>query len=639
MRRARVLLGAVVAAATLGIAAPGERGTGQPPLLLRGTGVTMDDAHQVIPDANVLVRDGKIVAVWSEAPPPGVSTDGARTVSAGNRGLIFPALIDVHNHPSYDMLPLWPPPSSNAQPSVGRPTGREPYDNRYEWNLTSPPEYLRLVRNAHAALTDVSALDLGRDVIVHAEVQAALGGESALEGESTGVLIRAVEGENFGRSRIEAWVPTIGNLPDAPDLAQRMAAGTIDAWIVHLAEGVRDEDRERGDRFSSRHEFDVLRSLGLLTRATVIIHGTALERSDFAAMHDARAKLVWSPTSNLLVCGRTTNVYDALAAGVTVALGTDWTPSGSPTLLDELKVADIALRDPRVLGRARGEVPTLAGDVAIDRLLVDMVTRNAAAALRWPEVGSIEPGKHADLLVLRRPARTPTGGMPDSPYRNLIDATQRDVRLLLVDGKPVTGDPDAMRAAGADALQLVHSKVGRFAKAISAPGVRIAAVESTLATALRSLSGNDTYLRTHWAGGRDRSMSNAQFRNSVLAPLFGRVRSKINRERIALSPLFTVDDHFFFTMVGGRKKKGGRPDDPAPPFRLYRANFNQIGPAGDPFAPRRFYLRWYRPSSGRARAASARCAGSCRSASSAGPGRTRPVAGTHTPRAARARMP
>jgi 5-methylthioadenosine/S-adenosylhomocysteine deaminase len=610
-----------------------------PSLLLRGTVVTMDDAHHVLADGNVLVRDGKIIAVWSGPPPPGVSTEGARVVSAGQQGLIFPALIDVHNHPSYDVLPLWPPPSSNAEPAVGRPTGREPYDNRYEWNLTTSPEYLRLVRNPQAALTDASALGLGRDVLVHAETQAALGGESALEGESTGVLIRAVEGQNFGRSRIDAWVPSIGNLPDAPDIAQRMASGTIDAWIVHLAEGVRDGDRERGDPFSSRHEFAVLRSLGLLTSATVIIHGTALERSDFAAMHSAGAKLVWSPLSNLLLYGSTTNVYDALAEGVTVALGTDWTPSGSPTLLDELKVADIALRDPRVLGRSRGEVPALASDVALDRLLVDMVTRNAAAALRWPEVGSIEQGKHADLLVLRRPARSPTGGMPDSPYRNLIDATQRDVRLLLVDGRPVAGDPDAMRAAGADALQLVRSKAGGFTKAISAPGIHIGAVESTLAKALRSLSGNDTYLRTHWAGGRDRGMSNAQFRTTVLAPLLGRVGGKINRERIALSPLFTADDHFFFTILGGRKTRDGRPNDPAPPFRLYRANFNQIRRGGDPFAASGFYLRWYRPSSARARAVSARCGGSCQSTSSAGPGRTRRVVDTHRPRAARGRTP
>src|SRR5262245_8700826 len=135
----------------------------------------------------------------------------------------------------------------------------------------------------------------------------------------------------------------------------------------------------------------------------------------------------------------------------------------------------------------------------------------------------------------------------------------------------------------------------------------------------------------HARGGRDRAMSNAQFRADVLAPLFGRLRGKINRERITLSPLFTAYDHFFFTMLSERKTKDGRPADPAPPYRLYRAKVNQVGPAGDPFEPNRFYLRWFRPSSARARAVAARYGGSCRSASSASLGRTRRVAGMRRP--------
>ena len=48
------------------------------------------------------------------------------------------------------------------------------------------------------------------------------------------------------------------------------------------------------------------------------------------------AKLIWSPLSNLLLYGKTTNVYEALAEGVLVSLGTDWNPSGSRNLLGEL---------------------------------------------------------------------------------------------------------------------------------------------------------------------------------------------------------------------------------------------------------------------------------------------------------------
>jgi len=609
-------------------------------LLLVGTVVTMDDAHRVLVNGRVLVRDGLIAAVWSGSRAPrGVSLRGVRVVSAGRGGLIFPGLIDIHDHPSYDVLPLWPPPASNRQPQFGRPTGREPFDNRYQWNTTSSPEYLRLVANPEMALAFGDALGLEAQVLVHAEARAALGGEVAMQGEPevpeypgvNGLLVRDIDGQNFGRDLVATEVHTVED-PEfaslvAPALRREINAGSVNAWIVHLAEGVRDRDRVRGDTYSSRHEFDTIRQLGLLNDATVIVHGMALEPADFAAMRRAGpagprapndrlgAKLVWSPLSNLLLYGHTTNVYDALAKGVTVSLSTDWTPSGSNTLLDELKVADIALRTPHILGRSRREVPALAGNRALDRLLVDMVTRNPARTLRWP-VGEIEPGKYADLLVLKRPAGSPTGGMPDSSYRSLIDATERDVHLVLVGGDPVAGDPGVMRSLLGPEIQLVRSTAGHYVKALAygrsgavpQAALRLADVERTLTDALRALGGDGarpasgppppaatfSYLQRHWDEGLDRGMSATAFRDQVLTPMFGRVNGRLNVERISLGPLLTDDDQFFFDFVSGLRRRGGVPADSSPPFRLYPADFNQIGPAGDPFSRHAFFDRWYR---------------------------------------------
>jgi cytosine/adenosine deaminase-related metal-dependent hydrolase len=359
----------------------------------------MNGAHDVLTNGRILVRDGSIVAVWRGATPSGVSTSGARVVRAG---LIYPGLINLHDHSSYDVLPAWRPPAA--------------YDYRYEWSVGSPATFERFVRNPHDVL---DALGLGGAVLRYDAARAALSGETG-----------SVEADD----RIASWVPSIASLPDAAALRQRIAAGLVSAWVVHLAEGVRDRDRRSGDTFSSRAELDTLATLGLLGPATVVVHGTALEPADFAVMAAAGAKLVWSPLSNLRLYGHTTDVKAALAAGVAVSLGTDWTPSGSPTLLDELKVASGVVRD--------------------DRLLVDMVTRNPAAALHWDDRGSLEPGKRADVLLLR--------ARPGSPYRALIGATQRDVRLVLAGGRPVAGDVDAMGAAGVERLR---SPAGSFTKA------------------------------------------------------------------------------------------------------------------------------------------------------------------------------
>ena len=63
-------------------------------------------------------------------------------------------------------------------------------------------------------------------------------------------------------------------------------------------------------------------------------------------MKDAGAKLVWSPQSNLRLYGETTLAAEALDVGVTMGLGADWLPSGSQSLLHEMKVARRELSRP-----------------------------------------------------------------------------------------------------------------------------------------------------------------------------------------------------------------------------------------------------------------------------------------------------
>ena len=185
------------------------------------------------------------------------------------------------------------------------------------WSLTGP---MRMVRGAHTATL--------------------LPNGGVLSPAHDSLLARNVEGTNFDRRRIFSGVGAIGafSQSDAAVLRGGMAAGLVDAWLVHLAEGVRDVDRRTGDATSSRAEFAELKMMNLLTDASVVVHGVGLEPADFAEMAHAPAarasgagdgrgaKLVWSPLSNLLLYGQTAAVYDALAAGALVSLGTDWTP-------------------------------------------------------------------------------------------------------------------------------------------------------------------------------------------------------------------------------------------------------------------------------------------------------------------------
>lgn len=153
---------------------------------------------------------------------------------------------------------------------------------------------------------------------------------------------------------------------------------TSSCFLLHLSEGI---DRAARGHFlalkNAQNEWAIEPSLAG-------IHCTALTAADFGVMaqHNAGG-MVWSPLSNLLLYGKTADVAPARKAGLTVALGLDWSPSGSKTLLGELKAA---------------KVVNSLSDLGLD----DFDYRLA----RDPQPGAdprLEQGRHAGGRAVRRP--------------------------------------------------------------------------------------------------------------------------------------------------------------------------------------------------------------------------------------------
>ena len=78
-----------------------------PKLALAGRVVTMDEAFTVKTDAVIYIDRGSIVAVQDRAMPAPAGFDDVAPVDTG--GTLFPGLIELHNHLSYNALPLWSP--------------------------------------------------------------------------------------------------------------------------------------------------------------------------------------------------------------------------------------------------------------------------------------------------------------------------------------------------------------------------------------------------------------------------------------------------------------------------------------------------------------------------------------------------
>src|SRR5947199_10805312 len=99
--------------------------------------------------------------------------------------------------------------------------------------------------------------------------------------------------------------------------------------------------------------------------------------------------LVWSPFSNLWLYGQTTDVATAQKNGMRICLGADWSPSGSKSLLGELKVADLHIHAHHLTK----QFPSQA--------ICAMATCNPADALGWDQqLGRLKTGLRADFLVL-----------------------------------------------------------------------------------------------------------------------------------------------------------------------------------------------------------------------------------------------
>jgi hypothetical protein len=228
-------------------------------------------------------------------------------------------------------------------------------------------------------------------------------------------------------------------------------------------------------------------------------------------------------------------------------------------------------------------------------------------------VGSIEPGKQADLLVITQADDAAARGLPDSPYRALIDATEQDVRLVLVGGDPLAGDVAVMQALKPGDYEEVSSAAGCYSKAVDVtdPSVpqgtqTFASIQEQLRNALAAMGGDHpplgggpapltntySYLKARIPGAG--ALTDAQF-TLALASQFGVTSDGLlNMEAIQLSPLVVVDDDFFFHLMGDEVfVDTGLIADDTPPFRLYPSNFNQVGADGDPFSAPDFRDRYF----------------------------------------------
>ena len=187
---------------------------------------------------------------------------------------------------------------------------------------------------------------------------------------------------------------------------------------------------------------DYLESVGWLGDDVWMAHCVHMNDSDIAAFARTRTGVAHCPSSNARLGAGIARVPDMLAAGVPVGLGVDGTASNeSGELHTELRNALLLNR----LGGHKEKALTA-------RQALRLGTYGGAEVLgRQAEIGSLEPGKLADLVLWR------TDGLGHSsiedPVAALVLGAAAPVTLSLVDGRTVVEDG---RLSTADEESIAH---------------------------------------------------------------------------------------------------------------------------------------------------------------------------------------
>jgi cytosine/adenosine deaminase-related metal-dependent hydrolase len=371
-------------------------------------------------EANMILRGARVAFSASSAEIADIEIVRGRIRAIGHLPdknaqdfsgyLILPGLINAHDHLEFNLFPR---------------LGNGPYETSGDWardirarfkeqinQVVSVPLAERLtwggIRNLACGVTTVCHHNPWHSVF------------------ERGFPVRVVRRFHWSHS-----------LEFSPDLAkEHEACPHARPFVFHAGEAING---------AGRREMTRLAELGLFAPNSVLVHAVALEGSSLEVARRNGCSLVWCPSSNLFILGKTLS-RDVLDSGLPIALGTDSGLSCEGDMIDELRV-----------GR---EISGLS-----EERLYSMVTTTAAKVLRLAGgEGTIREGGVADLLVFRDEGLAPAATL----FRQRPEAVFIGGKLQLASENVAPGRFHALSIEGRGSWR------GRCRVPSMPPGLRLA---------------------------------------------------------------------------------------------------------------------------------------------------------------------
>ena len=217
------------------------------------------------------------------------------------------------------------------------------------------------------------------------------------------------------------------------ELLEAVAAlAKINDLLVHTHSNEDPTERAAIESATGRAPITYLVETGIASERAVAAHGVHVDDAELAQLQATRMSITHCPTSNLKLGAGVADVDRLRKARVTVGLGADGAACNNR--LDAFEEARLASLLARTL---HGQGTLTAADALV------MATREGAKALHMDgEIGTIEVGKRADLIVLD-PSRL-AGPAGDPATRIVFGGGGRAVRDVLVDGTALVRDGVAL---------------------------------------------------------------------------------------------------------------------------------------------------------------------------------------------------
>jgi 5-methylthioadenosine/S-adenosylhomocysteine deaminase len=347
-------------------------------LIKGGIVLTLDRQVGDFAQADVLIEDGKVREVR-----PNITAD-AVIVDAGNR-ILAPGFVDTHSH-SYQGLLRTTLPNGLVDPD---------YNRDVQNNLTlhySPNDVY-----AGVLMTALGFIEMGTTTIIDlSQISHTPEHSDAAIRALQDAGIRAVYGYSRGGGPAMRWPQDLGRLQhdyfSSKDQLLTLALGaSLDANVLRVA-------REAG--VPAVMHFRVNPEPGLaLGRAGVLREGD-LNEAAWQMIKDIGGRISMSPPLEMAMAHGMPAVQDALDRGVRPSLSSDHGTTVAQDMFAIMRTT-FNLQRLRILQRRRANEPDLPPLLTCRDVLEFATLQGARCANVDHKVGTLTPGKEADILMLR----------------------------------------------------------------------------------------------------------------------------------------------------------------------------------------------------------------------------------------------